>query len=136
MKEVVYNPAFMKVNDINLTKNESAILNEILIKDVVSTEELNKITGSRPGTRASTVTLYRLRNKVKGLIEIKNIKGAGYYIEDKSNITLEQGAILKPIQYETYRMNVEEYINRIFNDYKRDIREAEEILKERLGKIL
>lgn len=133
---VIYNPKKMMVNKTQLTKHESLILNEIISREIVSFENLNEATGSLSTTRASTVTVARLKKKIKGLFEIRNRRGIGYYIPDKSNIRIKEGSLLRPIEFEEYNLNLHDLIIKLFEDYKEEINDAEEKFKERLEKVL
>lgn len=135
--EVIYNPDLMIINDIKLTRNESLILNVLLGKGIVPLEQINKTTKTRLESLAGSVTISRFNAKLKGTLEIKNKWGAGYYIDNKEDIVLKGNTLLlKETKFEDYRLELQNYFTKAFEEYKEEIDTAEKKLKKRLEKVL
>ena len=137
--EIIYNAVKNTVNDIELTRNENIIFKELISKDFIVREELEKITNILPGSRVNDTTISKLRKKLKGLAKITSIRNVGYKIEI-DNLKIEENVFFRPLEFEPYRAEIRKHLEEAFEKYKKEVDEAvsnaEEKLKERLGKIL
>ena len=133
---VIYNKKMMTVNNIKITKKQNIILYNLITREIMSIEELDKLIDSDTGNRTSSVHIFRLRKRIGHLIEIKTRVGAGFYIKDKSRIKINQGGVLKSTGYEDYKLELKDYIYKMLDNFKKDVIDAEKRLKESLEDVL